>query len=88
MKLQTKPKTLHALPTTNMYYKLSTTMTHTHTILYFIHIITHSCRKLYSNYLGIINIFSFEVEVKNVTYCEVRNAKRVSSTIVAICVAG
>ena len=87
MKLQTKPKTLHALPTTNMYYKLSTTMTHTHTILYFIHIITHSCRKLYSNYLGIIKIFSFEVEVKNLTYCEVRNAKRVSSAIVAICVA-
>ena len=74
MKLQTKPKTLHALPTTNMYYKLST--------------ITRSCRKLYSSSLGIFKIFSFEVELKNVTYCEVRNAKRVSSTIVAICVAG
>ena len=74
MKLQTKPKTLHVLPTTNMYYKLSK--------------ISRSCRKLYSNSLGIFKIFSFEVEVKNLTYCEVRNAKRVSSTIVAVCVAG
>lgn len=74
MELQTKPKTLHALPTTNMYYKLST--------------ITCSCRKFYRNSLGIFKIFSFEVEVINLTYCEVRNAKRVSSAIVAICVAG
>ena len=74
MKLQTKPKTLHTLPTTNMYYKLST--------------ITRSCRKLCSNSLGTFKIFHFEVELKNVTYCEVRNTKRVSSAIVAICVAG
>ena len=74
MKVQTKPKTLHTLPTTNMYYKLST--------------ITRSCRKLYSNSLGTFKIFHFEVEVKNVTYCEVRNAKWLSSTIIAICVAG
>ena len=64
-----------------MYYKLST-------VQYLFLTWSISCRKLYSSSLGIFKIFSFEVELKNLTYCEVRNAKWVSSTIIAICVAG